>query len=80
VAWLALFGSALRAAFHPDSDVDARVRFQPGTRPGWFGLADMEAELSGMFGRRLDLRIPQELSRYFREEVTANAEPLSTAG
>jgi predicted nucleotidyltransferase len=35
----------------------------------------MEEELSSLFrGRRVDLRTPQELSRYFRDEVIAEAE------
>jgi predicted nucleotidyltransferase len=35
----------------------------------------MERELSGLLGnRKVDLRTPQDLSRYFREEVLASAE------
>jgi predicted nucleotidyltransferase len=35
----------------------------------------MEEELSRMLGgRRVDLRTPGELSRYFRDEVTRTAE------
>jgi len=33
----------------------------------------MEIELSEMFGRKVDLRTPAELSRYFRDEVLEKA-------
>jgi predicted nucleotidyltransferase len=66
---LALFGSVLRDDFRPDSDVDILVEFEPGHVPGFFGLFDMQEELSTLFGgRTVDLRTPQELSRYFRDE------------
>jgi ubiquinone biosynthesis protein UbiJ len=34
----------------------------------------MEIELSEMLGRKVDLRTAQDLSRYFRGEVLAQAE------
>jgi uncharacterized protein len=33
----------------------------------------MEDELSEMIGRKADLRTPNELSRYFRQEVLESA-------
>jgi predicted nucleotidyltransferase len=37
-------------------------------------LADIENELSRLLGsRKIDLRTPMDLSRYFREEVLRNA-------
>jgi len=72
---LALFGSVLRADFRPDSDVDVLVEFEPGHMPGFFRLFDMEEELSAFFGgRKVDLRTPQDLSQYFRDDVVAHAE------
>jgi predicted nucleotidyltransferase len=72
---LAVFGSALRDDFGPESDVDVLVDFIPGHTPGFFGLFDMEEELSALFGgRKVDMRTPQDLSRYFRDEVVAKAE------
>lgn len=71
---LSLFGSVLREDFRPDSDVDVLVVFEEGHTPGFFGLARMEEELSDLLGgRKVDLRTPQELSRYFREEVLTSA-------
>lgn len=75
ISRLSLFGSVLRDDFRPTSDVDVLVEFEPGHVPGLFGLARMERELSAMLGnRRVDLRTPQDLSRYFRDEVMATAE------
>lgn len=71
---LALFGSALREGFRPDSDVDILVEFEPGHIPGLFGMARLEQELSYLLGRKVDLRTPEDLSRYFREEVMREAE------
>ena len=72
---LALFGSALRPDFRPDSDIDLLVEFEPGHTPGLFGIARMERELSALLdGRKADLRTPEDLSRYFRQEVVEQAE------
>ena len=72
---LAFFGSVLRSDFRPDSDVDVLVEFEPGHVPGLFQLAGLERELSGLLGnRKVDLRTPQDLSHYFRDEVLASAE------
>jgi predicted nucleotidyltransferase len=72
---LALFGSVLREDFHPKSDVDVLVDFEPAHVPGLFGMARMERELSAIFGgRRVDLRTAEDLSRYFRQDVLREAE------
>jgi predicted nucleotidyltransferase len=78
---LAIFGSALRGDFGSESDVDVLVDFMPGHTPGFFGLFEMEEELSDIFGgRQVDLRTPEDLSRYFRDEVVAAAEVQYDAG
>jgi len=72
---LAIFGSALRDDFKPESDVDVLVDFMPGHVPGFFRLFDMEEELSHLLGgRKVDMRTPEDLSRYFRDQVVASAE------
>jgi uncharacterized protein len=72
---LALFGSVLRDDFRTDSDVDIIVEFIPGKRAGMLTMARFERELSQIFGgRKVDLRTPAELSRYFRDGVLQNAE------
>lgn len=72
---LAIFGSFLRDDFGPDSDIDVLVEFEPGKTPGlrFIGLQD---ELAEMFGRRVDLNTPPCLSRYFRDQVLTEAEPI----
>ncbi len=71
---LAIYGSVLRDDFGPDSDIDVLVDFMPGHVPGFFQLFDMEEELSVIFGgRKVDLRTPEDLSRYFRDKVVAEA-------
>ena len=71
---LSLFGSVLKGTARPDSDVDLLVEFQPGKAPGLIALAGIEAEISGLIGgRHADLRTPQDLSRYFRDEVVRTA-------
>ena len=71
---LAFFGSILRDDFMPDSDVDILVEFEPGRTVGLLRMAGLELELSEMLGRKVDLRTPAELSRYFRDEVVQNSE------
>lgn len=71
---LSLFGSVLRSDFRQESDIDFLVEFAPDHVPGLLKLAEMERELSELLGRKADLRTPQELSRYFRQEVVDAAE------
>ena len=75
---LALFGSVIRDDFRPESDVDVLVEFDPGKGPGW-GLFSIQDELSEMLGRRVELNTPGFLSRYFRDRVIAEAEPIYVA-
>jgi predicted nucleotidyltransferase len=71
---LAFFGSVLREDFRPDSDIDVLVEFEPGQRVGLIRLAGMELELAKILGRKVDLRTPADLSRYFRQAVVTSAE------
>jgi hypothetical protein len=78
---LAVFGSALRADFGPDSDIDLLVEFEPDRIPTLFDIAGMEQELSALLGgRKVDLRTSEDLSRYFRDRVMAEAEVQYEAG
>ncbi|HUV05214.1 MAG TPA: nucleotidyltransferase family protein [Armatimonadota bacterium] len=71
---LAFFGSVLTDEFRPDSDVDVLVEFEPNYRVGLLRMAEMEIELSRIIGQKADMRTPNDLSRYFRDEVVAKAE------
>jgi len=75
IARLSLFGSILTDQFGPESDIDVLVDFLPDRVPGFFKLAAIERGLAELFGqRKVDLRTPQDLSRYFRDKVLATAE------
>ena len=75
---LSLFGSALRGELREDSDVDVLVEFEPGHTPG-FAFFRMQDELSEITGRNVDLNTPGFLSKYFRDDVIAEAEVLYDA-
>jgi len=70
---LSVFGSALSGQLGPDSDVDLLVEFEEGHTPGLFSIIRMEMELAEALGRKVDLRTPDDLSQYFRDEVVRNA-------
>ena len=76
---IALFGSALRDDFRPDSDIDLLVEFRPEHTPGLLHLAQMELELEDALGRPVELRTPEDLSPYLRDQVTSSARPLYAA-
>lgn len=70
---LSLFGSVVRDDFSPESDVDVLVEFEPGRVPG-LDFFTMEAELSKILGRKVDLNTRDWLSKYIREQALAEAE------
>lgn len=82
---LSVFGSILRPpgedGFGPGSDIDILVEFFPGRTPGMIGFGGMILELEAMLGggRRVDLRTPHDLSRYFRDEVVRQSRLLHAA-
>ncbi|MBM3334678.1 nucleotidyltransferase family protein [Candidatus Sumerlaeota bacterium] len=71
---LSLFGSILGQDFGPDSDIDILVEFESGCTVGLLRMAGLEMELSQMIGRKVDLRTPAELSRYFRDDVIRSSQ------
>jgi uncharacterized protein len=70
---LSLFGSALRGRLGPESDIDLLVEFDKEHLPGFFELSRMEMEMTGILGRKADIRTAEELSRYFRDDVVKHA-------
>lgn len=73
---LSLFGSALRGELRPDSDIDLLVEFLPDARVGLWDIITMEMALTDIIHWKVDLRTPQELSRYFRNEVLKVAKAI----
>ena len=76
---LAIFGSALREDFGPDSDIDLLVEFAPGRTPG-LRFVGMAAELSELFGRPVDVQTRPSVERspnYIRrKEILDSAEVI----
>ena len=76
----ALFGSALRPDFGPQSDIDVLVTFAPESRHSLFDLMNMEKELQGIFGRPVDLvdrRVLERSDNYIRRKhILESAEAI----
>jgi len=72
---LSLFGSVLREDFGPESDIDLLVEFEPERVPSLLELIRMQRELSKLVfrGRAVDLVLPEELGRCFRDRVLSEA-------
>jgi len=73
---LALFGSAVREDFRPDSDIDLLIEFEPETKVGFMTLARLQRELSIVLGRRVDLVPKGGLKPIIRRSVLDSAEVL----
>ncbi len=77
---LALFGSALRDDFTPESDVDLLVEFEPDAAIGLEFFA-IERELTELIGRKVDLNTAGFINKRFRERIEAEAQVVyETAG
>lgn len=84
VSELALFGSALRDDFGPQSDLDFLVRFEAGAEQPWLGhfqaLAD---DLSALLDRRVDMidwnAIERSRNWIRREAILSSAQRLFAA-
>ncbi len=72
---LSLFGSVLGKDFHPQSDIDVLVEFEPGTVVGW-EIITIQDELSELLGWQVDLNTPGFLSRHFRQNVLNTAQVI----
>ena len=83
IAELAVFGSALRSDFRPDSDVDFLVTFSPEADWSLLDHVTMETELSEIVGRRIDLVSRRAVERsdnwIRREAILQSAEPFFVA-
>lgn len=73
------FITGLERLLRPDSDIDLLVDFEVGRTPGLLQLAVLELELTERLGRQVDLRTPGDLSRHFRDDVSAGARVLYAA-
>ena len=69
-----VFGSAARGTDREGSDVDFLVDVDE--RATLFTLTGLEQALSELLGIPVDVRTPEEISRYIRDRVLAEARPL----
>ena len=80
VTQLAVFGSALREDFGPESDVDLLVSFEESAHHTLFDMVRMEEELKTIFGRDVDLveraGIEQSRNHIRREAILESAEAI----
>jgi predicted nucleotidyltransferase len=79
IRWLALFGSALRDDFGPESDVDILVEFEPQARLGLMAYASIQRELSELLQRPVDLVTRDGLKPLIRQAVLEDAEVIYAA-
>lgn len=63
IAELSLFGSALRADFRDDSDIDLLATFAPETRWSLIDHGAMKQELAELLGREVDLLTRRSVER-----------------
>ena len=81
---LAIFGSALRPDFRPDSDVDILATFAQDADWSIFDHAQMESELAEIFGRKVDLVSRRAVERsdnwIRRDAILRTAESLFAQG
>ena len=69
-----VFGSVLHGDDRDDSDIDILVDALPGAT--LFDLGDLQMALQEILGVRVDLLIPGELPKQFRDKVLAEAAPI----
>jgi len=80
VSEFSIFGSVLRADFHPDSDIDVLVSFKEDARISLFDMAQMQIELEALFGRSVDLVEKAGLRNpYRRDEILKAAQVVYAA-
>ncbi len=79
VAELAIFGSALRHDFRPDSDIDLLIDFKPKAHVGLLTLCRLRRELEKLFDRRVDLVPRGSVKASIRKAIEDHAKVLYAA-
>jgi hypothetical protein len=83
ISEFALFGSALRDDFGPDSDLDILVTFAPEADWSLLDHVRMEEELEAMLGREVDLVSRRAIERspnwIRRQEILGTAQTFYVA-
>ncbi len=76
---LSLFGSAVRGAMRPESDIDIMVEFEPGVRIGLIKFESLAEELEALAARKIDLVTKRGLKSWIRPEVLKDARVIYAA-
>jgi len=78
IAELQVFGSQARGTAGPASDIAGLYTLRPGRRLGW-EIEQLADELTGLFGRRVDLVSLRSLHPMLKSSVLAEARPVYAA-
>ncbi len=78
IAELKVFGSRARGTARPGSDIDVLYSLRPGRKLGW-EIEQLADELTGLFGRQVDLVSLRALHPRLKPAVLAEARPLYAA-
>lgn len=65
----AVFGSVARGEARPDSDIDLMIDLRAGKRFSVYDFAKLQADLSDLFARKVDLVEERALKSLVREEA-----------
>jgi len=77
---IAVFGSSIREDMKQESDVDLLVAFHDDAAISLFDLMDLEQHFSELFGRPVDIVVPQSLSNPIRRRaILSSKETLNAA-
>lgn len=71
---VAIFGSYVNGTPREDSDIDVLIDFEPSAVVGFFAMSDIKDSFESLLKKSVDLLTPQAISKYFRDEVLAQAE------
>jgi len=71
---VAIFGSYVNGQALEGSDIDVLIDFVPSAVIGFFALSDIKDNFESFLEKPVDLLTPQAISKYFRDEVLAQAE------
>lgn len=69
-----VFGSVARGEDRPDSDLDLLIDLDEDR--SLLDLIGFQQDLEDLLGRKVDVHTVPSLSRYFRDQVLAEAKPL----
>lgn len=72
----ALFGSALRDDFRPDSDVDVLVSFEPEAKWSYWDWPDMQDELKALFDHEVDMVEKEALKNPIRRQAILSSREI----